>query len=365
LPDKAFAMMFDEKLLSDYLTGVGFAEWMGSEAEWGKLVRGGRDWLKTHPEDLYCRGMFFWSVLRRGNPSEMVAALTQTAQWLASASPVSPGPNPPLDSGACSQEIAEKIEQFNRGAVEYPGFVRWHLEDNLVRAALLRYLRLQGRGSRLEREFAQLSQDLENHPALRALIAATRTQQGDSWVAAAVAQVSRWASGDHESALARSCLLWFTGRQGQPDKIQSAIDETSRWLARNPNQTLVRWAATWLAGLPPEGEPTSRLIEDTAEWLETGAPDDERLVRMGFLWLVGARGSPTQVRRGIVQTARWLKAHPEDDFIRVAYLLFLIRRRGTPEERRRLLVKTRQWLRHHRDAYGLTDLGIKNILNYH
>jgi hypothetical protein len=141
--------------------------------------------------------------------------------------------------------------------------------------------------------------------------------------------------------------------------MQSAIDETCRWLARNPNQTLVRWAATWLAGLPPEGEPISRLIEDTAGWLERGAPDDERLVRMGFLWLVGARGGPAQVRRAIVQTARWLKAHPEDDFIRVAYLLFLIRRRGTPEERRRLLAKTREWLRHHRDAYGLTELALR------
>ena len=202
----------------------------------------------------------------------MVEALTQTARWLASASPASPGPNPPLDSSACAQEIAEKIEQLNRGAVGYPDFVRWHLEDNLVRAALLRYLRLQGRGSRWRESSHNWATIWTNHPALRALIAATRTQQGDSWVPAAVAQVNRWASGDHESALARSCLLWFTGRQGQPDKIHSAIDETCRWLARNPNQTLVRWAATWSAGLPPEGEPTSRLIEDTAEWLEQGRP---------------------------------------------------------------------------------------------
>jgi hypothetical protein len=350
-------MMFDENLLSDYLTGVGFAEWMGSDAEWEKLVRRGNDWLKTHSEDLYCRGMFFWSVLRRGNPSEMVEALSQTAHWLTPASPGSPSTNAAPDSGAYSQKLAEKIEQFNRGAVEYPDFVRWHLEDNLVRAALLRYLRLQGRGSRLEREFAQLSHDLENHPALKALIATTRTQHGDSWVAAAAAQVSRWASGDHESALARLCLLWLTGRQGQPDQMQLAIDESCHWLARNPNQTLVRWAATWLAGLPPEGEPTSRIIEDTAGWLETRAPDDERLVRMGFLWLVGARGSPAQVRGAIVQTARWLKAHPEDDFIRVAFLLFLIRRRGTQAERRRFLVKTREWL--HQDVYGLTELALR------
>ena len=350
--------MFDEKLLSDYLTGVGFAEWMGSEAEWEKLVRSGDDRLKTHPEDLYCRGMFFWSVLRRGNPSQMVEALTQTARWLASASPASPGPNPPLDSSACAQEIAEKIEQLNRGAVG-PRLRALASRGQSGQGCPLALPETSGKRLAAGEEFAQLGHDLENHPALRALIAATRTQQGDSWVPAAVAQVNRWASGDHESALARSCLLWFTGRQGQPDKIHSAIDETCRWLARNPNQTLVRWAATWLAGLPPEGEPTSRLIEDTAEWLETGAPDDERLVRMGFLWLVGARGSPAQVRRAIVQTARWLKAHPEDDFIRVAHLLFLIRRRGAPEEHRRLLVKTRQWLRHHPDACGLTELALR------
>jgi hypothetical protein len=59
----------------------------------------------------------------------------------------------------------------------------------------------------------------------------------------------------------------------------------------------------------------------------------------------------------MVQTGRWLKAHPEDDFIRVAFLLFLIRRRGTRGERRRFLVKTREWLR--QDAYGLTELALR------
>ena len=354
---KAFASMFDEKLLSDHMTGVGFAEWMRSEDDWERLVRSGKTWLEAHPEDLYCRGMLLWSVLRKGNPAEMVGVLNETAAWLGS--PL-PKPSTGSDSTAWQQKINAKIAQLRSGAMSHPDFARWYVEDTLVRATLLRCLRFQEKGSYFEREFMGLGGELEKQTALKVLFDAARSEKGDTWVGAAVDHVSRWASFEEGSGLARLSLLWFTGRQGHPDKMQSALEQSFRWLARSPNQTLVRWAATWLAGLSPEGETTSRLIEDTAEWLGTGAPDDERLVRMGFLWLVGARGSPEQVRAAMLQTAAWLKAHPKDDFIRVAHLLFLIRRRGTQAERKQIADATRAWLcDHHPDVYGLTNLALR------
>jgi hypothetical protein len=222
----------------------------------------------------------------------------------------------------------------------------------------MRYLKFQERGSRLEREFTSLSRSLEQHPALRALISATKGQHGDSWVVGAMEQMSRWASWDHESALARLCFLWFTGRQGDADKMQQAIDQSCRWLERHPDEALVRWAALWLDGIL-EREPHPLLVEGTAKWLRIKSADDERLVRMGFLWLVGAKGSQPQILDATAHTAAWLEAHTDDDFIRVAYLLFLIRRTCKAEERRRVAGATREWLCHHPDIHGITDTALR------
>ena len=353
----------DDRLLSDYLTGVGFAEWLGSEDKWIKTIRAGKERLKANPEDFYCRGMLLWSVLNTGNPSEMIEILNETARWLVSSRPVLSNPEIQFDTQAWRQEIDHKIQQLSSDAVEHPMFVRWHVEDTLVRAALMRYLKFHAAGSQLEREFANLGRDLEKQIVMKWLFSFTNSQRGDSWVGPAVENVSRWAGYELQSGLARLCLLWFTGRQRQRDQMQLAIDQSCQWLEENPNHAFVRWATLWLIGLllplSRSEEPVVRgLIEKSAEWLETRAAKEDRLVRMGFLWLVGACGNPAEIQRAIEQTDEWLIVHRDDDFIRVAYLLFLISRKGSHDQRRQVIAKTRQWLRKHPDVHELTNIAV-------
>ena len=291
----------DDTLLSDYLTGVGFAQWLGSEDEWLKTIRAGKSWLKENPEDCYCRGMLLWSVLNKGNPSEMIEILNETARWLASVRPVPTKPNVQFDTQAWRQKCDHKIHQLSSDAVEHPMFVRWHMEDTVVRAALMRYLRFQAAGSQLESEFANLGRDLEKQIVMKWLFDSTKSQRGDAWVAAAVKHINEWAGHELVSGLAWLCLLWFTGRQKQRDQMQLALEQSSQWLEGNPDQAFVRWAAIGLAGLllplARSEEPVVRdLIEKSAEWLKTPAAKEDRLVRMGVLWLVGAYGNPAQVR---------------------------------------------------------------------
>ena len=353
----------DDKLLSDYLTGVGFAQWLGSEDEWIKTIRAGKRWLKANPEDFYCRGMFLWSVLNKGNPSEMIEVLNETACWLVSVRPVSTKSDVQFDTQAWRQKCDRKIQQLSSDSVAHPMFVRWHMEDTLVRAAMMRYLRFQAAGSQLEKEFVNLARDLEKQIVMKWLFDSTKSQRGDAWVAAAVKYIKEWAGHELVSGFAWLCLLWFTGRQKQRDQMQLALEQSCQWLEGSPDQTFVRWAALWLAGLllplARSEEPVVRnLIEKSADWMETWTAKEDRLVRMGFLWLVGACGNSAQVRRAIEQTGKWLMAHGEDDFIRVAYLLFLIRRKGTPEQRRDVIAETRQWLRKHPDVYELTNIAV-------
>jgi hypothetical protein len=182
------------KLLSDYLTGVGFAQWLGSEDEWIKTIRSGRKWLKAHPEDFYCRGMLLWSILNKGNPSEMIEILSETAQWLVSAPPVPPNPDAQFDSQGWRQKFDDKVHQLSGETVEHSMFVRRHVEDTLVRAALLRYLRFQPAGSQLEREFASLGHELRKQIPMKRLFEFMKSQRGDSWVAAAVKHINEWAA---------------------------------------------------------------------------------------------------------------------------------------------------------------------------
>ena len=155
------------------------------------------------------------------------------------------------------------------------------------------------------------------------------------------------------------CLLWFTGRLGQENQIQAAIEKSYRWLDRYPDHPLVRWATTWIAGLYSEGELNGHVIEESAKWLDTPAAKEERLTRHGFLWLVNASGTEVQVQQAITQTTEWLSDHPDDDFIRVALLLFLVMRRGTRAQRQKMISKTHTWLNGHADVYGLTGLALR------
>ena len=344
----------DRKLLGDYSTGVGFAEWFGSRSEFDAAVRNGRQWLTAHPEDFYCRGMFLWSILNNGTPVEIVNILKETGRWLIS--------EPPkhtilkADSKAWELKFQEKLKELKSEKVEHLDFVRWHIEDTLCRAGLMRYLRFFGSKSKLATEFTCLGDQLEKQTVLKPLFATNTVQPNQDWIQEAVKYVSLWADRERESGLPRLLLLWFTGRKRDSVEMQLAIDQSCRWLSRNPDHVFVRWATIWLGGVSPDGELVGRLIDESGEWLKT-APDDERLVRMVFLWLVSYRGSNAQVREAISQTSKWLKEHEADDFIRIPYL-FLIRRKGSPEERLQALTEARDWLQRHSDLQKLTESAV-------
>jgi len=111
----------------------------------------------------------------------MVDVLRKTAEWWTSSSPSQARRVSPADRNVF-EITEERIIRLNRVALEYPGPVRWYLEDAVVRAALLRYLKLQGASGRTQRELARLGGTLAGHHALRELIASTQRQVGDSWV---------------------------------------------------------------------------------------------------------------------------------------------------------------------------------------
>ena len=357
--DDAFVQMFDEPLLSNRLAGVVFAEWMNDADEWERVILERKSWINTHPEDLYCRAMLLWSILKKGNPNQMFEVLAETGRWLVSNLPDVSGAHGGDAAEILRQDIERTIDQITGKSVPHAGSVQWHVEDTLVRAALLRSLKFQRQPSQVMTEFARFGRDLKNQPVMKILLASTKEQRGDSWLKVAVQQVTRWVDLERESALGRLVFLWFIGRQGMPDQMESAIEQSSRWLARNPSQTVVRWATIWLGGLVPERELIIRLIDESERWLQEEAPDDERLVRHGLLWLVGERGNPAQVQQAIANTAGWLESHATDDFIRVAFLLFLIRRSGTVGQRKHAMATTRKWLRSSDDPYGLTSLALR------
>ena len=60
---------FDEQLLSDHLSGIGFAEMQGINEQWESAVLRGKNWLKIHPEDFYQRAMILWTVLNKAQPA--------------------------------------------------------------------------------------------------------------------------------------------------------------------------------------------------------------------------------------------------------------------------------------------------------
>src|SRR5262249_18524107 len=156
-----------------------------------------------------------------------------------------------IEAGLLRGKIEEKISELNNETTDFPGFARWHLEDTLVRAALLRSLRLQKASSHLEKQFTNLAHTLETQAVMRTLANSTKGQRGDAWVAAAVERASQWANFERENALARLCLLWFTGRQRLQDRMQFVVDQSCSWIQLNPNHTFVRWATIWLAGFCP------------------------------------------------------------------------------------------------------------------
>lgn len=370
----------DNRLLSDYLTGVGFAQWLGSEDEWIKTIRVGKEWLKSNPEDLYSRAMLAWAILCRGTPEEMLGVLKETVEWLQW--PIS-NPHSPSSkevekvTADLRREVEKQIARLAAKTVKDAYFVRRHLEDTLVRTAFLRYLISLGRtdSTWLAREARPFIAEFDGAVLIEDMVALGQLQPGDAWVKGALNCTLKPLETGREDWLARVCWLWLTGRQASDElrptgrrtldeQMHEALEQICAWLEARPNRPLVRWTSVWLAGLCREHDSmVPRVIDETAKWLDTTHAKNDPWLRHGFLWLVGDRGREDQVARAIEQTETWLNEHHEDDFIRIAYLLFVIRRnerKGAFERRVKVIAETRKWLgKHRRDDYGLTGLALR------
>jgi hypothetical protein len=347
------AQILSEARFSDSLTGVGFAEAFGNEEDKRWALDKVNKWLDESPSDICVRALAFWSTFVLGNLNNMADTFKGIAEWLFRRNMQSA-----THSDRWTTKLNEKVQELATTQLEQGNFVRRYVEDTLVRAALLRYIKAHEQCT-LIGECRGVAQEFKNSLRMQSLLRETRSFPGNRWVTDGIKLARRLTEIEEKSRFARFCLIWFTGRQPEKKElIQSTIEETSDWLERYPNEILVRWATLWLAGLDPRGRAKNRLIEKSAEWLEAEAPQDECVVRHGYLWLVGETGKREQVEYAVEQTTRWLNNNPEDDFIRIAFLLFLIKRAGTPGQWKNALDETRKWLHWHPDPYGLTRVAL-------
>lgn len=220
------------------------------------------------------------------------------------------------------------IEKIKHRALAEPAFVLRHLEDGLVRASLLRYLRNQGSGSDLAMRIARMAERREVLPPIRAVFAVADFPHANGWEAAGIEKVNSWLDREHTSGLAHVLLLLLTGRQGIPEAIPRAVDRASRWMDQNPrlDDPLVRWSTIWLAGMVDHQ--VHHVVQQARTWLRTSAPVDDRLVRISLLWLVGARGDSNQVAEIAVEFSALFEnpIYADDSCIRIAWLLWFMRR---------------------------------------
>jgi hypothetical protein len=112
---------------------------------------------------------------------------------------------------------------------------------------------------------------------------------------------------------------------------------------------LVRVTWLWLTGLLGRREQTERAIATVVRWLAQPAQREEWLVRSCLLWQIGQRGTTAQVEQAMEETTAWLKSHPNDDMVRVSYLLFLAKRKGTISQVAAAVAQTQEWLRSRAD----------------
>ena len=94
-----------------------------------------------------------------------------------------------------------------------------------------------------------------------------------------------------------------------------------------------------------------RVLKETSAWLSQH-PDDN-YVRAAYLGLVERKGTSGQVERVLKETSAWLSQHPDDDQVRAAYL-GLVEQKGTSEQVERVLKQTMTWVDSH--------LGSTNVL---
>ncbi len=248
------------------------------------------------------------------------------------------------------------------GAAQY--ISDWHLEDNLVRAALFRWLRTQGRGSQLRRFASVIKRllELKGGPGVAGMLAPLLEEPHVAHALDKAADiVVRHLPSHPQNNLLRVAYLWIVGRRGQPSRVAKAIQEMGHWLQHHPEETLVRTSWIWLAGFRGASEQAEVVIDSVGAWLNEPRQEGECVARSAWLWLVGQRGTAAQVESAIPRTARWLEAHTTDTLIRVANLLFLVKRRGDTKQIHAALEAMRSWLARHEEE-GLVRLATDYVV---
>lgn len=323
-PDTLGGRIINKKLLLDPLTGLAFAERWGIKEQLLMAFLHGRRRLIKHPEDVLFRAMFFWFVMVKGNPDQVIEVIQDTADYLHS------------DLAAGLDRSFEgiwhqKLNEMNFD--EHPQFVRCYLEVALVRAVLLRWLKVQGKSSSLASRIRGISGTPGGPLAVRAIFELGKSQSEEDWLAIAIKEVHQWITFEPNSGLAQVCFLWLAGRQRNEKLMSSAVEQAFHWLELHPktSDSFVRWGMMWLAGFLDRIQ-VDLVIEETSKWLRTGAIHydtfGDPLVRISFLQLVGTHGTVGQVRRAIEENAKWLNEprHRDYDCVLIAHLFFLIKR---------------------------------------
>jgi hypothetical protein len=339
------------KLLADPLIGLSLAD-RRTQPEWNFAFEKAQQRLKRNPEDTFLRAMLVWSTLLKGDPDQILKIVQDAATWLQLDQ---------ADDSARNIELWSKRKELwlNRIAgirdksIEDPDCVRVVLEDTLVREALLRWLKTDGRFSPLAERIRSINTCGVSNDA-KTIFENARHQHAENWVPGAIDDAYNWISAVHSLGLPHVYLLWLTGRELKSrNQIPSVIQLALNWLEnhRNINDSLVRWGSIWLAGMLVSNQyTTSSLIQRTSKWLKSPDSTDDRLVRWAYLWLVGGQGTKMQLKTAIAETTKWLNdpRNQNDTCVRLAFL-FSVRRAverggGTVGQLEDAIDKLRPWV---------------------
>ncbi|MBU6400491.1 MAG: hypothetical protein KGS61_09250 [Verrucomicrobia bacterium] len=341
---------------------MGLAERQGTDAQWALVCERADAWLRQHPDDLLLRATALWLALIRGDFGQMAAAVRRTAEWVLEGERTGGGPVH-VGQPHAPDESPDLLDRMLPWLEPHGPLSAWHFEDNLVRAALLRWLRTQDKSSPTGQLAVRIKRVMETKggPGMAAVVAPLLDEPHVARALAKAASLTlSWLPRNPRSSLLRVACVWTIGRRGQVGQVNEMIERIGTWLKDNPHEMLVRAAWMWMTGFHGGREQCERVIEDVGEWFGQSGQRDERMARSSWLWLVGHRGTAGQADAAIQGTADWLEAHPDDGFIRVAHLLFLVKRRGNREQIDAAVNQTRTWLRSH-PAAGEVDLALSYL----
>jgi len=340
-------MLIERLLMTDVASvkraaQIGRIEWTGSEEECRRIFEDSKVWVNDHREDVFVRAALLWSALTRGTLAEMVDIVCDCIEWVGSDLPSETASNGKLDVGSWEKTV----DQYGPGPTLFRNLVERHLEDTLVRAAFLRWMKGEGKKSELGKYLRFIHTTLQSKAARKVIDLYPR---GAKWLGAAVGMAAKLLGANTNSSLLRLCHLWLLAREKPSDSLLPEIQKTFRWLERHREDTLVRTTVVWLISARLIDRQLDPFISNIVEWLDQKKKNDDSLVWVAFLWLIGRKGTKDQVDDVIVRVTRWLQAHPNDNYVRPAFLLFVLRERGTIDQRRDVAKVTRLWLKDHSD----------------